>query len=403
MASAVRVEPNHYEVLGLSPAASQADIARAFRSAMSLFGIQPVALATRISEAFEVLRNPAKREAYNRSIGLEPLARLYQWQYKLPDRPNAQSKISPPTSGPEHRVAPPKPQETRLAPEARPKAAEDAAAAEAKISALVMSLKRLAEPAAPAPELPKADLAPRRVAEARPPNRPERTSPDPVDPLVEDILALGRAEKAELRKAEFRFPGWRRPAMALGGLVVGAAIIGVMAGLSVAGNQDAASELTTPLPTARPHSAAIADAPQPDPAADVRIPDQPTTSPVRAEASISRRARIAPPTAVLAASDQAPVENENALNSEVAQPDASATDPLAPTPATAERIAARMPLPGNVVARTIGRIGYRCGEVASMTAIEGDAGAFKVTCNSGDSYRAAPLQGRYHFRRMTGR
>ena len=60
---------------------------------------------------------------------------------------------------------------------------------------------------------------------------------------------------------------------------------------------------------------------------------------------------------------------------------------------------AKMPLPNSVIARTTGRIGYPCGQVASTTALEG-AGVFKVTCTSGHSYRAAPVHGRYRFKRM---
>jgi len=56
-----------------------------------------------------------------------------------------------------------------------------------------------------------------------------------------------------------------------------------------------------------------------------------------------------------------------------------------------------------VIARTIGRIGYACGQIASTSAVEGEAGIFKVTCTSGHSYRAAPVRGRYHFRRLGGR
>ena len=67
-----------------------------------------------------------------------------------------------------------------------------------------------------------------------------------------------------------------------------------------------------------------------------------------------------------------------------------------PTGATS----AGIPLPNAVIARTIGRIGYPCGEVASTTAMEGTAGVFKVTCTSGHSYRAAPVRGRYRFRRL---
>jgi hypothetical protein len=57
-------------------------------------------------------------------------------------------------------------------------------------------------------------------------------------------------------------------------------------------------------------------------------------------------------------------------------------------------------LSNGFVARTIERIGYACGDVASTARVEGEApGVFKVTCTSGQSYRAAPVRGRYHFRR----
>jgi hypothetical protein len=61
-----------------------------------------------------------------------------------------------------------------------------------------------------------------------------------------------------------------------------------------------------------------------------------------------------------------------------------------------------MPLSNALIARTIGRIGYSCGEVASTSAVDGSPGVFKVTCTSGQSYRAAPVRGRYHFRRWAG-
>jgi hypothetical protein len=54
-----------------------------------------------------------------------------------------------------------------------------------------------------------------------------------------------------------------------------------------------------------------------------------------------------------------------------------------------------------VVARTIDRIGYSCGGVASTSPVEGEApGVFKVTCTSGQSYQAKPVNGRYRFRRL---
>ena len=65
-------------------------------------------------------------------------------------------------------------------------------------------------------------------------------------------------------------------------------------------------------------------------------------------------------------------------------------------------VPATMPLPHRVVAQTIERIGYACGDVASTTA--GDkAGEFTVTCTSGQAYQATPVRGRYHFRRLGSR
>jgi hypothetical protein len=60
-----------------------------------------------------------------------------------------------------------------------------------------------------------------------------------------------------------------------------------------------------------------------------------------------------------------------------------------------------MPLPNKVVARTIERIGYSCGAVASTAPVEGGAaGVYKVTCTSGQSYQAKPVNGRYRFKRL---
>ena len=79
MVSSVRSRPNHYEVLGLSPAASQDEIAGAFAKAMGMFGTRPVALAAQLSAAFETLRNPAKRRAYDSALGLRPEPQLRPW------------------------------------------------------------------------------------------------------------------------------------------------------------------------------------------------------------------------------------------------------------------------------------------------------------------------------------
>ena len=81
MVSAVQSRPNYYELLGLTPAATDDEITNAFAKAMGMFGFQPMALAAQISAAFETLRNPAKRKDYDRSIGLakEPEPQPQPW------------------------------------------------------------------------------------------------------------------------------------------------------------------------------------------------------------------------------------------------------------------------------------------------------------------------------------
>ena len=75
---------------------------------------------------------------------------------------------------------------------------------------------------------------------------------------------------------------------------------------------------------------------------------------------------------------------------------ASASPPVAAT-------AASLPLSNAVIARTIDRIGYSCGRVASTSAVEGaPAGTYTITCTSGQSYQAKPVRGRYRFSRMRG-
>ena len=70
MVSAVRSRPNHYELLGVGPAASADEIRQAFQRKMSLFGAHLMAEAPQISVAYETLRNPARRRDYDQSPGL---------------------------------------------------------------------------------------------------------------------------------------------------------------------------------------------------------------------------------------------------------------------------------------------------------------------------------------------
>jgi hypothetical protein len=74
---------------------------------------------------------------------------------------------------------------------------------------------------------------------------------------------------------------------------------------------------------------------------------------------------------------------------------------LGPDPQLDQGIAADLPVSTKLIARTIERIGYRCGDVSSAAPAEGKAqGVYRITCSSGQTYQATPVRGRYHFRRL---
>src|SRR6185312_14430384 len=152
-----------------------------------------------------------------------------------------------------------------------------------------------------------------------------------------------------------------------------------------------------PAARTRPQSAAVSAAQTPV-VADTASAAAPA---VRAQPGKRRPERFLArqPAAVAAAADPS--------QAEPGERDAAAAEPQDGQPAADSSIqtvaAADLPLASRLVARTIDRIGYACGEVASTSAVDGAAGVYKVTCTSGQSYRAAPVHGRYRFRRWGSR
>ncbi|MBW8784298.1 MAG: hypothetical protein JF593_06630, partial [Novosphingobium sp.] len=184
--------------------------------------------------------------------------------------------------------------------------------------------------------------------------------------------------------------GWNRTAMLVGGVVVGVGVLGAVAGWSsglVEQPQPAEARVTVALPRAKAPAAVAAAEPAAPWLVEQARPQRP-----RNAGSFHRR----PP----APQSVAPDEVQTAASAPAESPSADAmaeTQPAAVVPAS-------LSVPNHVVARTIGRIGYACGEVASTTHVEGAApGVFKVTCTSGHSYQATPVRGRYHFRRLSAR
>lgn len=371
MATTARSLPNHYDVLGLSPGASQDEISRAFAIGMSRFGALPLAAAARIGIAFEVLRDPARRRAYDREMGLaqpEPQPRPAPIRGRM-------AFVSSEYGG-------------AAAIEATPQARADTAAEPRVASFIARSLRDIAKP-----------------AEARPEPEPVRPGLRKVDAElerhVETLLAAHQAEMDGDGEADMPAP-WKRPVLAIGGFVLAAAIAGALGGMWVRGEpQDAAPQLTVRLPAARPHQDIAASAP-------VALPTPPEAQPRRAAraefAAVRTQRPVAPELAAAAAAPQQPDDTQAAANppAQDQAADTAGDQSAAEAPVT-QPVAASLPLPKKVVARTIERIGYSCGEVASASAIEGAPGTFKVTCSSGQSYQASPARGRYHFRRLGAR
>lgn len=370
MISTVRTRPSHYERLGLKPAANADEIREAFAKEMSLFGAHRMSEAAEILIAYETLRDRAKRQDYDRSLGLGATAELRPWGFTVA-RPRWAPFIASPLPNPDEPVA------TSAAPAAEPRVA--------KTQRRQLSIdERASTPIGAALQ----DLARAGPLEAVPESqhRPAQSRDAATDDLVGHILTVGRAEKNDVNRLRSGPPAWKRVGLSLGGFVIGAGLLGAILGLSVKDNEapaNAEPAADVPTPTAS-HRPAITS-PTPAPAAEqAGSQGQPEAARYRPRHT-SSSPRPTPWAEQVAAN----------LSAENAPADSQALGDAAP----AKAVAADLPLPGKLVARTIERIGYACGEVVSTSAVEGAPGVFKVTCTSGQTYQASPVRGRYRFRR----
>jgi hypothetical protein len=350
MATIIRTQRNHYEVLGLSPSASKSEIDEAFGRELLLSRTRAFGALAEVSIAYEALRDPARRKAYDRSIGVN----------QTPPPVSAPTTVSFRSSA--HFItAPAEPRADPLPlpePEADPLPPVEEAKVEPRTASFIAASLRSPEPA------PEAALAP-AVRLRR-----------PMPPITE----------ADIEEQGFE---WRRPAVAGSIVIAAVAVLGAWAGIAAGSDAEdgAGAAVTVPVPGAKPKPVATqqpaaegADVPAPSlaPAPAVRPRMAKRTAP-RAEPKVAEQAVASGPFEEIAASQA--VEAAPALGD-----------------APAEAAQASLPLSRAAIARTIHRIGYSCGQVASTSQILG--GMFKVTCTSGDSYRAAPVHGRYRFRRL---
>lgn len=355
MVSTVRSRPNHYETLGLTPAASEADIARAFARKMSLAGAQPVGAAAKVCVAYETLRNSEKRREHDRSLGLAAQPQPRQWTYAA-----AQPRWAP--------IASPAPSAQRVEKRAETPAPQPKREEPRVASFIADSLREIAKP----PPFVVAPVATEsRIVEEWPVVEPQAQPFASVHPPIDLIFDDHHDERGF---------DWKRPALAVGGLIVAAGVIGALAGMSVQGDE------ATPRPTAE--AGVTVSLPAAKPVADIAAATPAPQAPVQHPVALHKVAQPQP--AALVATLDEPVA------AETPPVDTSAETPAQPE--AAQTVPASMPLPNAIVARTIEKIGYSCGEVASVAA-GSSAGVFKVTCSSGATYQATPVHGRYHFRK----
>lgn len=366
MDSTVRSRPNHYEVLGLAPTATSNEIAQAFARELGLLQPRPFGSLAEVTVAYATLRDPSKRSAYDASLRPEP-------EPKPVDPPVRRhesaaflgmalvDRLERPAVNP----APPPPPPVEPTPGPEPRAKPPFLAASTS------------SPVKPGPEEPR---------------RPEAAAKPGIEPLAGGNGALHFAEAERLHFSEDAPINRKLPALA-GGLLVLAVGFGVWTGLE-AGNGAGQGSL---------EQTATLKVPPVD-ALPITTNSPPAPAPTYAEARPERRARAANVAKVAPARtplqiDLADAPSTGAAQIEPAQPQSTATEQTSEEFPYVHVKPRTMPLPNPVIARTIGRIGYPCGQVASTTA-GGAPGVFKVTCTSGHSYRAAPVRGRYHFRRL---
>lgn len=370
MDSTVRQRPNHYETLGLSPEATGDDIAQAF--ARELRRTRPFGEINQVGIAHEVLRDPAKRRAYDESLGLN-------------EKPEPAPRQDTPTPIATTRrtvfATAPMPVPQR---DSRPSA--DSAPERTVGSFIASSLRTPADP--------HVDEA---AAESPPP--PEPTPKSEVEPAAMPV----RQERTEFKLAPNDYSDaedgqipWKRIGIGTGAMIIAGGLLGVWAGPRAeveASPSPQTQAVTLSLPEAKPSVVAMSDAAAEPPPAYAPERFAPAARRPDAGGQRSEAERLPSIQAML---DDAPARTATDL-AQTTEP--SAGDAIVPD-AQAPVVAASMPLPNGVIARTIHQIGYSCGSVTSATAVEGGApGVFKVNCSSGTSYRASPVRGRYHFRR----
>ena len=378
MDETVAARASHYDVLGLEPTASSDDIARAFAREMGR--PRPFGGLADVSIAYEVLRNPERRRAYDEAIGIakapvpeptpepfrRPMALHARPQFIASPPPKTEVKAEAIVEEPKVEIAPvEKPNEPSLPP---------------------FFADALRDIAAPAP------LASKVTPPPTLPHRGEgRFSVEPSAPIPRQVIEPMFDDDSPAP--------WKKVALPAGVAVLAVAVLGGWMGWQSRSDptteaEKAQAALLTPPPMTTYSVNDPVEKAQPQVQEGSPALAPPPTRAPRVERRNVRRVAAAPPSRLADIEQQlAPSAIADAAQTEAIR-QAAELQPAKP-------VAASMPLPNSVIARTIGRIGYPCGSVASTSAA-GAPGVYTVTCTSGHSYKAAPVRGRYHFSRVRG-
>jgi hypothetical protein len=371
---------NHYELLGLAPSATDNEVGQAFTKAM--FAPHRMAEAAQIGLAYEVLRDPVRRRAYDEEQGLARPARRPTNPSAISFRISAQAygaTIERPATTPAH-----------SAPATPASPPQKAVAVERPVGSFIAQSLR----------------EPGRTEIPQPPTE-AISNADPEPPIAVVVPPSPPAAPRErLPVIEAGDGGVSRVTLAAGGLVLAVVMLGAWAGVEAgdaAESGQATEAVTTELPKARPANTAVA------------APTFPETARPALARSGARTLSLAALSTRRGRTDETPTSTPAAPELTAGQPirhryyetmaaDGTteiAVEELAKADGAAPVAAASLPLSNSTIARTIHRIGYGCGQVTSATAVEGASGVYKVSCSSGQTYRAAPVRGRYHFRRWS--
>ena len=153
-------------------------------------------------------------------------------------------------------------------------------------------------------------------------------------------------------------------------------------------------------------SLAACGSPQPDPPAPedagvtIELPPEPAPPPAVEQPATPPEPAEAPPPEP-AKSEEPPAPPKVAPPAPKAEESPRAEEPPPETPEEPRPAGGRPPLPDATIARTIERIGYRCGTVVSAARVEGGASGtptFRIACSSGETYRGTNRGGRMYFR-----